>query len=132
MSDLIPPAPPTSTTGPVGETRSIGKSILLFVVTLGVYSLYWIYKSHEEIKQHSGVGVGGVVGLVIWIVVPFVTWFELPSEVGKMYNLDGRKAPMTGWAGLWNLLLVIGTIIWWFKIQTALNRYWENKGATPA
>jgi hypothetical protein len=129
MSDLIPPPAPTGTTGPIGETRSIAKCIVLMIVTLGIYGFYWIYKTHEEIKQHSGVGVGGVLGLVIWAVIGIVTLFELPSEVGKMYKLDGRQAPMTGWAGLWNLIPLVGTIIWWVKIQRALNRYWESKSA---
>ena len=118
--------------GQIGNTRSIGLSILWAVLTLGIYTFVWTYKTHEEIKQHSGVGVGGVIGLVIWIVIGIVTLFELPSEVGKMYKLDGSERPMTGWAGLWNLIPLVGTIIWWFKIQTALNRYWESKGASPA
>ncbi len=112
--------------GPLGKPRSIGLSILLFIVTFGIYGIYWTYKTHEEVKRHSGNGVGGVVGLVIYLVVSIVTVFVIPSEIRQMYEQDGREPPVRGTTGLWNLLLVIGTFVWFFKVQGALNRYWET------
>jgi hypothetical protein len=118
-----------SNSGPPGRPRGIGFGILITIVTLGLYSLYWVFKTEDEIKEHSGQGVGGVIGLVIWIVVGIVTWFLIPSEVGKMYKADGRPAPFSGWTGLWVLLPLVGWIIWFVKVQGALNRYWESKAA---
>jgi hypothetical protein len=123
---------PPATTGPLGHPRGIGFAILLFIVTLGFYSLYWVFKTQDEVKEHSGVGVGGVLGLVIYIVVGIVTWFLIPSEVGKMYKADGRQAPFSGWTGLWLLLPIIGAFVWFIKIQGALNRYWESKAPSAA
>jgi len=123
---------PPSTTGPLGQPRGIGFGILMFIITLSFYGWYWIYKTSEEIKEHSGIGVGGVLGLVVWIVAHFVMWFVTPSEVGKMYQADGREAPVSGWTGLWMLLPIVGGIVWFVKIQGALNRYWESKaGPVP-
>jgi Na+/proline symporter len=119
----------TGNTGPLGQQRGIGFGILLFIVTLGIYSLYWVFKTQDEVKEHSGQGVGGVLGLVIYIVVSPVTWFLIPSEVGKMFKQNGREAPFTGWTGLWLLLPIIGAFVWFIKIQGALNRYWESKSA---
>jgi hypothetical protein len=119
-----------STTGPLGQQRGIGFGILMFIITFGIYSIYWVFKTQEEIKEHSGIGVGGVLGLVIWIVIGIVTHFLIPSDVGKMYKADGREAPMTGWTGLWPLLPIIGSIVWFVKVQGSLNRYWESKSAT--
>jgi Domain of unknown function (DUF4234) len=122
---------PTSR-GPVGETRSIGLSILWYVLTLGIYGIYWVYKTHEEIKRYSGNGIGGVLGLVIYLVISVVTFFVVPSEVRYMYeDLDGEDSPVRGIHGLWFLLPIIGWIIWFVKVQGALNRYWESKGASP-
>ena len=120
-----------STSGPLGQPRGIGFGILLFIVTLGIYSLYWVFKTQDEVKEHSGIGVGGVLGLVIWILVSPISWFLIPSEIGKMHQADGREAPFTGWTGLWVLLPIIGGIVWFVKIQGALNRYWESKAAAP-
>lgn len=121
-----------STSGPLGQPRGIGFCILMAIITLGIYTLYWVYKTQEEVKEHSGQGVGGVLGLVIYIVVSVVTWFLVPSEVGKMYKLDGREAPFSGWTGLWLLLPIVGAFVWFIKIQGALNRYWESKAAPAA
>jgi hypothetical protein len=122
----------TGNTGPLGQQRGIGFGILLFIITIGLYSLYWVFKTQDEVKEHSGQGVGGVLGLVIYIVVSIVTWFLIPSEVGKMYRQDGREAPFTGWTGLWLLLPIIGAFVWFIKIQGALNRYWESKASAAA
>jgi hypothetical protein len=70
-----------------------------------------------------------VIGLVIHVLIAPVTWFLIPSEVGKMHKLDGRGAPFTGWTGLWFLLPIVGAFVWFIKVQGALNRYWESKAA---
>jgi len=116
-------------TGPLGHPRGVGFGILLYIVTFGLYGWYWAFKSQEEMKQHTGEGVGGVLGLVIWILVTPVSGFVIPSEVGKMYRSGGRETPMTGWTGLWlfpGAILIIPAIVWFVKVQGALNRYWED------
>ena len=80
-------------------------------------------------KRYTGVGIGGVLGIVIHIVIGPVIWFVAPSEVGGMYKRDGRPAPLTGWTGLWLLLPIAGAFVWFIKVQGSLNRYWESKGA---
>ena len=117
-------------TGPLGRPRGIGFGIIIFIITFGFYGWYWAFKTHEEIKQHSGEGLGGVLGLVVWILVTFISAFVIPSEIGKMYRKDGREPPVTGWTGLWlfpGAFLVIPAIVWFVKVQGALNRYWTAK-----
>ncbi|HEX6761755.1 MAG TPA: DUF4234 domain-containing protein [Gaiellaceae bacterium] len=118
----------TGNAGPLGRNRGIGFGIVLFIVTLGLYGWYWAYKTQEETKQRTGDGVGGVIGLVIWIVINPVSAFVIPSEIGHMYRKDGKPQPVTGWTGLWLFpfgFLVIPAIVWFVKVQGALNRYWD-------
>jgi hypothetical protein len=118
--------------GRVGNTRSIPLSILWAILTLGIYTFIWTYKTQEEIKRYSGNGVGGVLGLVIYILIAPVTFFIVPSEVRYMYeDLDGERSPVRGIYGLWFLLPLIGNLIWFIQVQGALNRYWQGKGAPP-
>jgi hypothetical protein len=122
----------SSNNGRVGRPRGIGFGILLFIVTFGFYGWYWVFKTQEETKEHTGQGLGGVLGLVIWILMSAVSAFVIPSEVGKMYSHDGRAAPITGWTGLWlfpGAIFIIPAIVWFVKVQGALNRYWEAKAS---
>ena len=65
------------------------------MLTLGFYGIYWVYKSQEEIKVHTGEGVGGVVGAVIYVFVGIVTIFLLPIEIQRMYERDGCRSPVS-------------------------------------
>ena len=120
--------------GPPGRPRGVGFGILMYIVTFGLYSLYWVFKTQDEMKQHTGEGLGGVLGLVVWILINPVTAFVIPSEIGKMYKKDGRDPPFSGWTGLWlfpGAILLVPAIVWFVKVQRALNRYWEGKAPTP-
>ena len=126
---------PTGNTGPLGRPRGIGFGILLYIVTIGFYSWYWMYQTMEEIRRHTGEGLGGVLSLVIWILISPVMAFVTPSEIGKMYARDGQAPPVNGWTGLWlfpGAILIVPAIVWFVKVQRALNTYWESKGATAA
>jgi hypothetical protein len=61
--------------------------------------------------------------------------FVIPSEVGKMYSRSEQAPPVTGWTGLWLFpfgVFVIPAIVWFVKIQEALNRYWETAAPETA
>src|SRR5712692_5249752 len=116
--------------GPLGQPRGIGFGILMVIITLGFYGWYWAFKTHEELRQHTGEGLGGVLGLVVWILITPVNAFVIPSEIGKMYANDGQQPPVTGWTGLWLFpfgIFLIPGIVWFVKVQGALNRYWTAK-----
>lgn len=106
--------------------------IVLSIVTLGVYGLYWTYKTYTELRAHRGDGVNGWIGLLLQLLV--VGIFLLPSYVGRMYRDDGHiPPPISGWSGFWALVPYIGGIVWIAKVQSALNDYWRKKGAdSPA
>jgi hypothetical protein len=116
--------------GPVGTIRKPIVIILLSIVTLGIYSLYVIYATFKEMKDYSGQGIGGGIGLLLGFFVGFVLWFMYPSEVANLYKAEGQEPPVTPVVGLWNLLPIIGSIIWLYKVQGALNSFWEAHGAT--
>jgi hypothetical protein len=49
-----------------------------------------------------------------------------------MYKKDGQEPPINGWTGLWLVpggILIIPAIVWFVKVQGALNRYWEGKAS---
>lgn len=120
-------------TGPVGQPRGIGFGILIYIVTLGLYGLWWVWKTQEEVKRHSGHGVGGWVGVIIYIVIGFVTPFLVPSEINRMLRQAGSAdPPISGYTGFWwipGFIIIVGPFVWFFKVQGTLNDYWRSQGA---
>ena len=94
--------------GPRGEVRSTGTCFLLTIVTLGFYTWYWWYKTHDEMKRHSGDGIGGGLALVLAIFLGFVMPFFTSSEVGNLYARRGQPRPVTAVTALWYVLLAMG------------------------
>jgi Domain of unknown function (DUF4234) len=130
MTDSAPvaptPAPTSGGWGPVGKVRDPWFVILISIITLGIYFLYWTYQVFREMKEHSGQGVGGPIGLIIGIFVGFVNLFLIPVEIKAMYEKAGKPSPVTWVVGLWNLIPLVGFFIWTIKVQNALNAKWEG------
>ena len=43
-----------STSGPLGQQRGIGFAILISIVTLGIYTFYWVFETQEEVEDRFG------------------------------------------------------------------------------
>ena len=106
-----------------------GLTILLTIVTCGIWGIFWTYRTQEDLKKYNGDGLGGVLGIVIYILLSVVLMFTIPNEVKNLYERDGRSSPVSAIWGLWFLLPLIGHIIWYLKVQSALNDFWREKGA---
>lgn len=115
--------------GQIGQVRNTGTCILLFIVTLGIYGWFWYYNSAEEMKRHSGEGIGGVLALILGIFVSIAMVFISAHEVGKLYERRGQRPPVSALTGLWVLLPLVGGIVWFVKTNGALNDYWRSLGA---
>ena len=128
----VPPPPVPALTGNVGKPRGVGITILLMIVTLGIYGIVWEYFVFDENKRWSGVGIGGLVALLLALVCAIINVFLLPSEIKAIYEQDGREGPVSPLTGLWILLPLVGFFIWVWKCQSALNAFWVSKGAPAA
>ena len=114
--------------GPIGQERGVAVAVILYIITLGIYGLYWTYMTFDEMKRHTRQGLGGGLGLLVgFVTLGIATHFIAPSEVGKMYESDGREKPVSGLAGFWMFFPVIGNFIWFSKVQGNLNTYWHLK-----
>lgn len=126
-------------TGPVGEARSVGRTILLSIVTLGIYTFFWTYWTYDELQRYRKAGLGGGLGLAVYLLCFFIgilpiaiTGVLLWSEIKSLYEEDGRTSPHTPLWGLWLLLPIVGPFVWYIPTQEALNDFWVSKGAPPA
>ena len=129
-SPVPTPPPPPPIGGPLGQVRSALVVILLSIVTFGIWTLVWSFQNGDELKRNTGRGLGGVAYLFITLLVSPVTMFLMASEVEQLYRSDGKEPPITTIWGLWFLLPIIGNLVWYLRIQSALNEYWIAHGAS--
>jgi hypothetical protein len=118
--------------GPIGQIRPTGMTILLFFVTLGIWGFIYYFQTHEEMKRHTGEGLGGVIALLISLFFGIVSPFLLSNEVGNLYGRRGQEKPVSAVTALWffpGILILVGPFIWFVQTNNALNAYWAGLGA---
>ncbi|MFW3171323.1 DUF4234 domain-containing protein [Geodermatophilus sp. CPCC 206100] len=125
------PAGYAAPTGPPGLMRPTGMTMLLFFVTFGIWGFIYYFQVHEEMRRHSGQGLGGVLALVIAIVFGIVSPFLLSHEVGQLYERRGQRPPVSALTALWffpGVFILVGPFIWFVRTNRALNDYWASLG----
>lgn len=118
--------------GPIGTPRSTALTILVTIVTFGIWTWVWSYLNGEELRAYRTDGIGGVGYLLLTIFIAPVTMFLMANEVERMYQEAGEPPRITTMWGLWFLLPVIGQIIWYVRIQGAINTFWQERGGTTS
>jgi hypothetical protein len=135
MSDAVPPPAPPGPQGAqmpgdiTGVFYSKGMTILLMIVTLGIWGFFWSYHTGEDLKRYNGDGFGGWLNVLFYLLFGVVLWFTIPNEISNMYRRDSQESPVSALWGLWFLLPIIGNFVWYLKVQDALNDFWRGKGA---
>lgn len=107
-------------------------TILLSIITCGIWTWVWSYQNHEELQRYRSDGLGGAVGLILAIFASIAVMFTIPMEIEQMYQEEGLQSPVSTMDGLWGLLPIVGNIVWYVKVQRALNDFWVARGAQPA
>ncbi|MBF4161701.1 DUF4234 domain-containing protein [Nocardioides sp. CBS4Y-1] len=113
--------------------RGTGVSILLAVVTFGIYQYVYFFQVHEEMKVHTGQGIGGGLALLLTFLVGICMPYLTAHEIGEMYKRRGEQPPVSAITGLWyfpGIFILVGPLVWFVKTNGALNRYWESQGVT--
>ena len=115
--------------GTVGEVRGTGLQMVLFLVTLGIWGYVYYFQVHDEMKRHTGEGIGGTIALLLNVFVGIASPYLLSHEVGRLYERRGQRKPVSALTGLWffpGIFLLIGPLIWFVRTNKALNDYWRS------
>lgn len=137
-SGAVPLAPSSPMSSPpglrltplLGDIRNPRTVILLSIVTFGLYGLYWTYVMFRDTREFGGQGFGGLAGLALAILLPFLPPFLLPWQVGRTRKDAGLDRRVGAVRGLWWLLPIAGWMVWVVSIQRAVNELWEAEGAS--
>jgi hypothetical protein len=116
----------------MGKQRNGIVVVLLSIITLGIYWLVYVYKTSQEIKSYSGVGLGGPIALIIAIFVGFLTPFLLGNDVKGARLRAGLPERVSALTGFWSWIPLVGIFIFARKLQNALNEYWSAAAGAGA
>jgi len=119
-------AMPIPVAGSPFKVRSPAAVIIFSIITLGIYQLYWFYQVGREMKEYNDSGLGPVANLLLAIFVGIVLLFTIPNDVKATYEKAGKPTDISALTGFWNLIPIVGWIIWVVKVQGRLNALWEE------
>lgn len=122
----------------VGKRRSFWRGFLLTVVSFGIYAIYWNYKAHDEVfKQFELERQGedeGIVFLILGVILTPFLWiyqYKFVENVNRVRReeLDMEEGVSSVEFLLWEtvgiLLLFLGPVIAYYKLQGSINDIWE-------
>jgi hypothetical protein len=95
-------------------SRSKGKAILYTVVSLGLYSVYWMHRFHVEAKAESGADYNPLLRTV-GLFVPLYNFYVFWQDSKLIESEFGTSAPVSF------LLYFFLPPVWWWLTQTNIN-----------
>ena len=114
-----------------GTVRSVPMLVLLSIVTCGIYYLYWIYKTTDEIKNFmEREDINPALELILVLVTCNIYSLYWYYKYGKIVYLE-----MTAKAGMDNsedstvLLVILGLLVYVAAgaiMQDKLNAIWNS------
>ncbi|MEM4166059.1 MAG: DUF4234 domain-containing protein [Candidatus Bilamarchaeaceae archaeon] len=123
----------------MGSKRSFLFVLLVSILTLGLYWLYWFYKTNDEVKNYARLNSSPILrllGLIFfsWLFVPGIyviyLWLKDVKEVAEKRSIDAPSP-------LLNSLLFFVVPFWGlyvtYRVQATLNNLWDaplNKNIT--
>jgi hypothetical protein len=115
---------------PVGKQRNPWVVVGLTIITLGIYRIYWEYRSFNDLQAFTGEGIGGGWGLVWAIVFPIFNSFRLPLEIGRIEQGENKLDTLSALTGFWVFIPIIGFVVWTVFVQGSLNEIWASYNAS--
>jgi nicotinamide riboside transporter PnuC len=110
--------PPEITDPSAFHHGSLGKQVLFTVLTLGIYSLYWWYRTNEQLDAGTSAEISPglrTIGLLIPIYNLIVIW-RFSNDVTAVTDQEGLL--------LFLAFLVFAPIVW-YLVQTGINEIAE-------
>jgi len=103
----------------IGTTRSPEKVIGLWVMSFGLYGIYWLASTFSELQKNRKKGISGASYAALAILFPPLAlsacWL-LPAYVGKLYSENGKLEHISS---CWGAILFLPSIALWAVVGMA-------------
>ncbi len=99
------------------KRRNLMAQVLLFIVTFGIYGIYWFYVTSREMVEYRK--LEGSPGL--WTILLFIPFGVLYSSWKHAHALEALTDKRYPWLLVWVLWLVFSPAVW-IMTQIELNK----------
>jgi hypothetical protein len=103
----------------IGTKRSPEKIIALWVMSFGLYGIYWLAQTFSELQTNRKKGISGRSYAVLAVLFPPLAvsacWL-LPAYVGRLYAENGKLEQISS---CWGAMLFLPTIALWAIVGMA-------------
>ncbi len=119
--------------GPLGEVRSPMTTLLLTIITCGIYGIVWLYKVSKEINDYTQSELTNPSFAIIGIFCAVFTWIEvykIDQALVQIDRVEGRQSESKFL--IWILLSILvgfGFFMMIYQVQEQLNRIWVSNGS---
>lgn len=116
----------TRSSKPGGKVRNPWMVMLWMILTLGIYGLFYIYKTSNEIHVYRESGINGLIMLILSIIpiVGMVTIFLIPKYIKDMHKENGKDCSLDWYYGFLTII-PFGAFVLIYMMQNRLNQFWS-------
>jgi Domain of unknown function (DUF4234) len=107
----------------------------LTFITLGIYGLWWYYRTNDDARRYlrddtirPGIALLAVTLGVLLIVPPFISLYHTGERVQRMEERAGVPIPISPALNL--ILCIVVGFIGYAYTQEHLNRVWDTAGGS--
>jgi len=97
----------------IGTKRSPEMVIGLWVISFGLYGIYWLASTFSQLQKNRKQGISGASYAALAILFPPLAlsacWL-LPSYVGKLYSENGKLEQISS---SWGVILFLSSFVLW-------------------
>ena len=98
--------------------RNMVVQVLLFIITLGIYGIYWFYVTYKETSRANGKTEANAFLWTILFLIPIASFFAAWKHSMEYAEFVDNKYPGIAIFILW---IVFAPVVW-FLVQSDLNR----------
>ena len=109
----------------------------LTFITLGIYGLWWYWKTNDDARRYlrddsirPGIALLAITLGIFLIVPPFISLYHTGERVGRMQAKAGVPAPISPALNL--ILCIVVGFIGYAYTQEHVNRVWDAAGGVAA
>ncbi len=118
----------------VGQTRTVWKALILYLVTFGIWRRVWLYRVNKELDGHEALGLRhtlNVVLLCLPVIGPSIVTAQTAVRTGRMLSGSGIPYGMPWLVYLATWVPIAGNLFFISWEQGRLNRFWAQERQHP-